>query len=470
MREQPSRLARVAPQDATAAPLAPAGGAAQDRAPAARARRRGQRAGAAAHALVLSLCGAAVLSPADAAELRNLALAVAPDGAQLVIEMTGAVGSKVFALKGPDRAVIDLSDTHLAPGVTAVHGGGIVTDVRVGHQPGGVLRVVLQLSAAYPARVAWTAVPGGAGRLLVVSVGTPPRTAPPLARGDTAVAIPVAAPLPPAAALAAATLPDTRARTVAAAHAPASGERDIVIAVDAGHGGEDPGAIGREGTREKDVTLAIATRLATRISREPGMRAVLTRSTDEFVALRDRMRRARASKADLFISVHADASLNREAAGASVYVLSERGASSENARWLAERQNAADLMGGVQLDNKDPTLASVLLDLSQSATISASVTAAERVLASLDGVEEVRKSQVQQAGFVVLKSPDIPSMLVETAYISNPLEERKLRRPLEQDRLAEAIFGGVRRYFLASPPEGTRLAALARAGLVRATP
>jgi N-acetylmuramoyl-L-alanine amidase len=249
---------------------------------------------------------------------------------------------------------------------------------------------------------------------------------------------------------------------VQAAHQPVDSDRDVVVAVDAGHGGQDPGATGRGGTHEKDVVLAIARVLADRINSEPGMRAVLTRNRDEFLVLRDRIRRARVSKADMFISVHADSIANREVTGASVYVLSERGATNEAARWLAERENAADLMGGVSLDDKDNTLASVLLDLSQSANISASMTAAQRVLGALDSVGQVRKAQVQQAGFVVLKSPDIPSMLVETAYISNPSEEIRLRNPRQQAKLADAIFAGVRNYFEQNPPAGTRFAQVRR--------
>ncbi|MBV8740589.1 MAG: N-acetylmuramoyl-L-alanine amidase, partial [Sinobacteraceae bacterium] len=203
-----------------------------------------------------------------------------------------------------------------------------------------------------------------------------------------------------------------------------------------------------------------------RINAEPGMRAVLTRNRDEFLVLRDRIRRARMAKADMFVSIHADSIANREVSGASVYVLSERGASNEAARWLAERENAADLMGGVSLDDKDDTLASVLLDLSQSANISASMTAAQRVLRALDNVGQVRKVQVQQAGFVVLKSPDIPSMLVETAYISNPAEERRLRQPRQQATLADAIFSGVRNYFEQNPPVGTRFAQARRVNTV----
>jgi len=244
--------------------------------------------------------------------------------------------------------------------------------------------------------------------------------------------------------------------------------RDLVIAVDAGHGGEDPGAIGMYGTREKDVVLAIARELALKINAEPGMRAVLTRNGDYFVPLRDRMRRARAQQADLFVSIHADSIRDRRVDGSSVYILSQRGATDEASRWLAERENASDLIGGVSLDDKDDVLASVLLDLSQSASLSASQVAAERVLRELNRVGEIRKPQVQQARFMVLKSPDIPSMLVETAYISNPQEELRLRSAPHQAKLAAAIHQGVHDYFYANPPAGTRVAQLAASGPPRA--
>ena len=243
-------------------------------------------------------------------------------------------------------------------------------------------------------------------------------------------------------------------RSVRAAHAPGEGDRDVIIAVDAGHGGVDPGAVGHGGTREKDVTLAIARALAGRINAEPGMRAVLTRDRDEFLELRDRIRRAHLAHADMFISVHADSIADRGVSGASVYVLSAHGATSEAARLLAERENAADLMGGV-LEDKG-ALRPVLIDAAQNQMIGVSASAAERVVSALEGVGDVRRAQVQQAGFVVLKSPDIPSMLIETAYISNPAEERRLRSAREQARLADAIAGGVRSYFTLNPPDGTR--------------
>jgi len=234
--------------------------------------------------------------------------------------------------------------------------------------------------------------------------------------------------------------------------------RDLVIAVDAGHGGDDPGARGRKGTREKDVVLGIARKLAAKINKEPGMKAVLVRDGDYYIGLRKRIDKARKHRADLFISIHADAFRDRRVHGSSVYVLSRRGASSEMARWLAARENAADLVGGVSLDDKDDLLAEVLLDLAQTATLETSTGAASNVLSELKRLGKVHKRQVQHAGFVVLKSPDIPSMLVETAFISNPSEENRLRSRKHQQKVANAIFKGVRRYFVSNPPVGTRLA------------
>jgi N-acetylmuramoyl-L-alanine amidase len=303
----------------------------------------------------------------------------------------------------------------------------------------------MQLKTLASTRSVWLQTPGLGGRQLVVTLGD-------VSAAQSAAA---AAPLPAEI--------DTTPKIVRAAHAPVDSGRDVVVAVDAGHGGQDPGAIGHGGTREKDVVLAIARALAERINGEPGMRAVLTRDRDEFLVLRDRIGRARLAKADMFVSIHADSIANRDVSGASVYVLSEHGASNEAARWLADRENAADLMGGVKLDDKDKQLASVLLDLSQTANISASMTAAQRVIGSLDAVGQVRKAQVQQAGFVVLKSPDIPSMLVETAYISNPEEEVSLRNTRHQAALADAVFAGLRGYFQANPPVGTRYAQAHRA-------
>jgi N-acetylmuramoyl-L-alanine amidase len=396
--------------------------------------------------VVAYLMVAVNLAWAGDTELRGLRVAAAPGGTQVTLDLTSVTSQKLFTLDHPQRAVIDLGHTRLGGNVRLPLGTGVVSGFRIGTQPGGTLRVVMQLKSLAPTRTVWLQTPGSAGRQLVITLGD----ASPAAMVAAGVAAPATVTAPP--------VVDATPRIVRAAHAPTDSGRDVVIAVDAGHGGQDPGAIGHGGTREKDVVLAIARALAERINSEPGMRAVLTRDRDEFLVLRDRIGRARIAKADMFVSIHADSIANRDVSGSSVYVLSEHGASNEAARWLADRENAADLMGGVKLDDKDKQLASVLLDLSQTANISASMTAAQRVIGSLDAVGQVRKAQVQQAGFVVLKSPDIPSMLVETAYISNPEEEVSLRNTRHQAALADAIFAGLRGYFASNPPGGTRFA------------
>lgn len=406
--------------------------------------------------VVPALVGARVALPVS--ELRDLRLSTGPQSAQLVLQLSEPAHHQLFTLEGPNRVVVDISNARLAPNVRAPEGTGPITAIRFGQQPKNTLRVVVELKSDLPVRSKWI---GNGASQLVIDLGKPGAIASAAGTQNRAtvqpakpVATPTGASLPP--------------QAVIAQHAPVDGDRDVIVAVDAGHGGQDPGAIGRGGTREKDVVLAIARALAERINNEPGMRAVLTRNSDRFLVLRDRIQRARVAKADLFVSVHADSIRDRAISGASVYVLSEHGATDEAARWLAERENAADLMGGVSLSDKDKTLASVLLDLSQSANISASMVAAERVLLSLDGVGEVRKRQVQQAGFLVLKSPDIPSMLVETAYISNPSEERRLKDDGHQDKLASAIFAGLRGYFEQNPPPGTRFASLRRSTVAAA--
>lgn len=228
-------------------------------------------------------------------------------------------------------------------------------------------------------------------------------------------------------------------------------KRDIIVAIDPGHGGQDSGAVGRHKTKEKVVVLAIAKRLAKLIDEEPGMRSYMTRDRDVFIPLRHRIKRARDNNADMFISIHADAFKNTKAKGASVFVLSERGASSEAAQLLADKENAADLAGGISLEDKDDLLASVLLDLSQTASLEGSLEVANTVLAGLKRVGNVHKKHVESAAFVVLKSPDIPSLLVETAFISNPDEERKLKSPSHQNKLARAMMSGIRSYFQRNP-------------------
>jgi N-acetylmuramoyl-L-alanine amidase len=370
--------------------------------------------------------------PARAVEVRAVRLWASPEGTQVVIELSASAKHSLLTLKNPDRVVLDVSDARVAAGARRPPASGVVKSVRMARRPGGDLRVVLDLT--HPIRAtSFLATPSGRyGYRLVVDLS-----------GPAAAAVGVAAAAP-----------------IKAQHARPEA-RDLIIAIDAGHGGEDPGAIGIHGTREKDVTLAIARALERAVDAEPGMRAVLTRSGDYFVPLRDRMRRARAQQADLFVSIHADSIRDRSVDGSSVYILSQRGATNEAARWLAERENAADLIGGVSLEGKGDLLASVLLDLSQTASLSASETAAEHVLRELNRVGEVRKPLVQQAGFMVLKSPDIPSMLIETAYISNPAEEQRLRGAAHQAKLAAAIHQGLREYFYADPPAGSRIAQIA---------
>jgi N-acetylmuramoyl-L-alanine amidase len=238
--------------------------------------------------------------------------------------------------------------------------------------------------------------------------------------------------------------PDTRA--------PANRRRVITVALDPGHGGEDPGAIGRRGTHEKEVTLAIGRKLKRMLDAEPGMRAMLTRDADYYVPLAARVQKARRVEADLFVSIHADAFREPNARGSSVFALSESGATSSAARWLAQSENAADLIGGVNLDVRDPVLARTLLDLSQTAQISDSLKVGRHMLDSIGTINALHKGSVEQAGFAVLKAPDIPSVLVETAFISNPEEEQKLRSDRHQTKFAESMGEGIRRYFAANPP------------------
>ncbi len=362
--------------------------------------------------------------PALAVSVREVRFRAAPGDTRAVLELTGRADPTSFTLQRPDRLVLDLPRTQMWSGARAVPtGAGIVKDVRYGERPGGTLRVVFDLTRMAAASTFLSPPNAHHGYRLVVDL-------------------------------------KTRATVVSAAIRAPSHARDVVIAVDPGHGGVDPGATGIYGTHEKDVVLAIGKDLAAMIDAQPGMHAYMTRDGDYFVPLRERMHLARAHDADLFVSIHADSIRDHSVAGASVYILSERGATDEAARWLAERENDADLIGGVSLQNKSPVLASVLLDLSQSAAMSASEQAAQDVLRALHRVGQVHYPQVQQARFVVLKSPDIPSMLVETNYISNPREELALRTRARQMKIAGAILRGVRAYFYANPPAGSRIAQL----------
>jgi N-acetylmuramoyl-L-alanine amidase len=401
--------------------------------------------------LVLLGVGLAVVpAAARAMGARLSAVHVTPSaaGARVTLDMSRVTGEKLFTLDRPFRAVVDLPRTRVVRGLRLPRGRGLVADIRVGRRPNGALRLVFVLNAAARVHTDW-AYSRAHGPRLILTLGDVPAA---LATTATRTAH---------------TAPDGIPTPIRARHEPANTGRDIIVAVDPGHGGVDPGAIGPHGLEEKNVTLAIARLLAHRIDEQRGMRAVLTRNSDAFIPLRQRMVIARRAKADLFVSIHADDVSQRDIAGASVYILSLRGASSEAARWLAERENDADLKGGVKLDDKSSTLASVLLNLSQSATISESMTAARQVLVSLDQSVPVRKPVVQQAAFVVLKSPDIPSMLIETDYISDPREEHRLRSPAHQRRIADAIFRGIRVYFRQHPPAGTLFAEEREEGLDR---
>ncbi|NGX15501.1 N-acetylmuramoyl-L-alanine amidase [Wenzhouxiangella sp. XN24] len=368
-----------------------------------------------------------------AVEVRDVRLWSGPDSTRIVLDLSQPVEHRLFTLQNPSRVVIDLSAARLVmPLADLPAGAGAIRSVRGANRSDGAARLVLDLDAMTNARSFLVPPKGRYGHRLIVELDAQRR---PVQR------------------------PTVRAD---------EGSRDLVIAVDAGHGGEDPGAVGRKGTYEKDVVLAIARRLAGHIDREPGMRAALTRNGDYFLSLQQRVERAREHGADLFISIHADAFNNPKARGSSVYVLSPKGATDEAARWLAARENAADLVGGVSLDDKDDLLASVLLDLSQNASIGASLDAGDFVLNRLGAVNRLHKSTVQQAGFVVLKAPDIPSILVETAFISHHEEETLLRQPAYQEKVATALMSGLREYFYANPPPGTWVAQhRARGGMPR---
>jgi N-acetylmuramoyl-L-alanine amidase len=390
---------------------------------------------------LLVILAAVLASPAHASavhavDVRDVRLSAGPDSTRVVLDLSGSTQHSLAVLRNPDRVVLDLAGARLARGALASPTAlGPVKQVRMGRRPSGELRIVFDLSRPIRAR-SFIAEPNkNSGYRLVIELSG-------AAAAETPVKVEHARP----------------------------DARTLIIAIDAGHGGEDPGAIGKYGTQEKDVVLAIARALALRVNEEPGMKAVLTRDADYFVPLRDRMRSARSHQADLFVSIHADSIRDRTVDGSSVYILSPRGATDEASRWLAERENASDLIGGVSLEDKGNVLASVLLDLSQSASLTASQAAAEHVLHQLNRVGEIRKPQVQQARFVVLKSPDIPSMLVETAYISNPQEELRLRGAVHQAKLAAAIHQGLRTYFYDDPPAGTRIAELAGAGAGAAAP
>ncbi|OZC37852.1 N-acetylmuramoyl-L-alanine amidase [Marinobacter vinifirmus] len=366
-----------------------------------------------------------------AAQVEGVRIWPAPDHTRLVLDTAGAVEHNVFSLSDPSRLVIDLKNVSLKTDFSKVDlEGSPIRRIRSARRNGSDLRVVLDLASDIKPRSFALEPNQQYGHRLVVD------------------------------------LIDEKGSRIERATSPtvtqdSAGKRDIIVVIDAGHGGEDPGAIGPRGTREKDVVLRMAKTLADLVNKQPGFTAKLTRTGDYYIGLRNRTVLARKYNADLFVSVHADAFRTPQPSGASVFALSQRGATSETARWLAQSENSSDLIGGaggLSLEGRDEMLAGVLLDLSMTASINASLGVGSSVLGRLGNVAKLHKPGVEQAAFVVLKSPDIPSILVEAGFISNPKEEKNLASQWYRDKLASAIMDGIHEYFRRTPPPGTLLA------------
>lgn len=369
--------------------------------------------------------GMLVAFPAWAAEVHDVRLWRAPDHTRIVFDLTAPAEHKLIVLDNPNRIVIDVEDASMKASLTDLKLAGTpVALVRTGIRDGDDLRVVLELSNKVSPRSFFLKANDRAGNRLVLD------------------------------------LYDNKPSKAAAVSKSVkkSSKRNIIIAIDAGHGGEDPGAIGPNRKREKDVVLAIAKELNALLKADKGFSPTLIRTGDYYVSLRGRRDLARKRQADLFVSIHADAFKRKEARGASVYALSTRGATSTAARYLAQRENNADLVGGVTLSDKDDMLAGVLADLSMTSTLDNSLQLGGNVLRNMDRIAKLHKKGVEQAGFAVLKSPDIPSILVETGFISNPGEAKLLASRSYQKKMARAIHAGIREWFLAHPPSGTLIA------------
>ena len=409
---------------------------------------------------LIKFAGASLLllvSPAGRAAVDRtpgiLAVRVWPaaDYTRVAIEHSQPLKYSHFMVKNPERLVVDLEGVEFNGVLEGLankisHDDPNIKLLRAGRFKPGVVRLVMELKNEVKPQVFVLPPVGEYGHRLVLDVYPlePPDALLALIEKNETV-------------LGDMGLQIERAPGPAVkAEKPRSGkpvvDRLVTITLDPGHGGEDPGAVGSGGSYEKHVTLAVAKRLKAKIDAEPNMRAVLTRDTDYFVPLNMRVQKARRIQSDLFVSIHADAFTRPDASGSSVFALSESGASSSAARYLAQKENAADLIGGVNIDVRDPNLARTLLDLSQTATISDSMKLGKAVLGELGGINRLHKGSVEQAGFAVLKAPDIPSILVETAFISNPEEEKRLNDDAYQDKMAEAIISGIRKYFSANPP------------------
>jgi len=338
----------------------------------------------------------------------------ADDHTRVVFDLSAGFEHRLFTLADTYRIVIDLKDTRKSDAIEINNiTTNLVSGLRSASKNNGRLRVVLDLQAKVRPRSFELRPDGKSGHRLVVD-------------------------------LHATNLSPTPIKTNQQKRKKA--KKQFVIALDPGHGGRDPGAIGKRGTREKDIALAVGKKMKTLINRTPGYRAILTRDADRYITLRNRVKKARQAEADIFISLHADSFHKRNVKGASVYALSLRGASSEAARWIAKKENSSDLIGGISLDDKDDLIASVLLDLSQTATIQDSLELGSDVLSHIGKVSRLNNRKVQQAGFAVLKAPDMPSILIETAFLSNPSEEKKLRSSKHQHKLAKAVFSGIRKH------------------------
>lgn len=392
----------------------------------------------------------------------------AQDYTRLTLESALPISYSVLTLKNPERLVVDLENVDINTALNELsskigNDDPYIKSVRVGRFKPGVVRLVLDLKTEIKPQLFNLKPVAEYGHRLVLDVYPAHPVDPMIALlqstgvkvAGTEAASAAAVEAEPAKPAQAEPAPPVTVAAVPDKPAPRGGpemrNRVLIIAIDAGHGGEDPGAHGRGGTHEKMVTLAIARKLKAQIDDTPNMRALLIRDGDYFIPLGGRVAKARQAHADLFVSIHADAFVKPNARGSSVFALSERGATSASARWLAKKENEADMIGGVNIAVKDPYLARTLLDLSQTATISDSLKLAKHVLGELGGMNTLHRGFVEQAGFAVLKSPDVPSILVETAFISNPTEERRLNDEDYQNKLAGAILGGIKRYFAQNP-------------------
>lgn len=390
--------------------------------------------------LFILMCAMLFARVCVAAETIGVRVWPAEDYTRITLENKVALKAKYFTLENPDRLVVDVIGLKVGKNlqeiVSKIHPDDpYIEKARVAQNRPNVARIVFDLKAKVEPQVFSLKPAGNYKHRLVFDLY-------PSAPNDGITAFLERQQKKPA----------KKAPEPTPVSGGAKVQRMLTIVLDPGHGGEDPGAIGARGSKEKDVVLKIARLLKTRIEKEPNMRAVMTRNGDYFVPLHTRVKKGRKAKADLFISIHADAFIKRSARGASVFVLSERGASSTTARWLARKENAADLIGGANVKKHGKQVASVLLDLSTDAQIADSLKVGGEVLRQISGVNRLHKRYVEQAGFAVLKAPDVPSILIETAFISNPEEEKKLNNPRHQRKMADAILKGIKRYFAKNPP------------------